>query len=116
MVAFKTHRDERIPLTVNINPPPAVQLVAGTWNVRTIVPHGSDEVGIAGAFQGAPVKFVKAKTVDAYAMADSEIVLEGYLEPYSENVWESDEAEKLGKQGLAKAPFFPEWVGYLGTS
>jgi 4-hydroxy-3-polyprenylbenzoate decarboxylase len=54
--------------------------------------------------------------VDAYAMADAEIVLEGYLEPYSENVWESDEAERLGKQGLAKAPFFPEWVGYLGTS
>ncbi len=114
MMAFKTHRDERIPLTVNINPPPAVQLVAGTWNVRTIVPHGSDEVGIAGAFQGSPVEMVKAKTVDAYAIANSEIVLEGYLEPYSENVWESEESENLGKQ--AETRFFPEWVGYMGRT
>jgi UbiD family decarboxylase len=116
MMAFKTHRDTRIPLTVNINPSPAVGIVAGTWNVRTIVPHGSDELGIAGAFQGAPVELTKATTVDAYAIANAEIVLEGYLEPYSENVWESDGAERLGKQGSPKAPFFPEWVGYLGTS
>ena len=54
MVAFKTHRDKRIPITVNINPSPAVGMVAGAWMVRTIVPHGSDELGIAGAFQGAP--------------------------------------------------------------
>jgi 4-hydroxy-3-polyprenylbenzoate decarboxylase len=116
MVAFKTHRDTRVPLTVNINPSPAVGIVAGTWNVRTIVPHGSDYLGIAGAFQGAPVELVKARTVDAYSIANAEIVLEGYLEPYSQNVWESDEAERLGKQGSPKAPFFPEWVGYLGTS
>jgi len=114
MVAFKTHRNERIPLTVNINPSPAVGMVAGAWMVRTVVPHGSDELGIAGAFQGAPVELVKAKTVDAYAIANAEIVLEGYLEPYSENVWESDEAEKLGKQ--AQARFFPEWIGYMGRS
>lgn len=114
MMAFKTHRDERIPLTVNINPPPAVQLVAGTWNVRTIIPHGTDELGIAGAFQGAPVELVKAKTVDAYAIANSEIVLEGYLEPYAENVWESDDAEEMGKQ--AETRFFPEWVGYMGRT
>jgi 2,5-furandicarboxylate decarboxylase 1 len=48
MMAFKTHRDERIPITVNMNPSPAVGIVAGTWNVRTIVPHGTDELGIAG--------------------------------------------------------------------
>ena len=115
MAAFKTHRNERIPITVNMNPAPAVQLVAGTWNVRTIVHHGMDELGIAGTFQGTPVEIVKAKTVDAYAIASSEIVLEGYLEPVGEEeVWESDEAEKLGRQGMA--PFFPEWVGYLGRS
>ena len=114
MTAFKTHRNERIPITVNINPNPAVQMVAGTWNVRTVVHPGMDELGIAGAFQGSPVDIVKCKTVDTYAIANSEIVLEGYLEPYSENVWESDEAEQLQKQ--VTAPFFPEWVGYLGRS
>ncbi|MEW6376118.1 MAG: UbiD family decarboxylase, partial [Thermodesulfobacteriota bacterium] len=116
MMAFKTHRDERIPITVNMNPSPAVGMVAGTWNVRTIVPHGSDELGIAGGFQGAPVKLVKARTVDAYAVADAEIVLEGYLEPTSQNVWESEEAEKLGVQRQGETNFFPEWVGYMGTT
>jgi 4-hydroxy-3-polyprenylbenzoate decarboxylase len=114
MMAFKTHRAQRIPITVNINPSPAVQIVAGTWNVRTIVPHGSDELGIAGAFQGTPVELVKSKTVDAYSIANAEIVLEGYLEPHSENVWESDASEKLGKQ--AQTRFFPEWVGYMGRT
>jgi 4-hydroxy-3-polyprenylbenzoate decarboxylase len=116
MMAFKTHRDKRIPITVNINPSPAVGIVAGTWNVRTIVPHGSDELGIAGGFQGAPVELVKARTVDAYAIANAEIVLEGYLEPTSENVWESTEAEKLGEARQGETNFFPEWVGYMGTT
>jgi len=110
--AFKIHRDERIPLTVNINPPPAVQMVAGTWNVRTVVHHGMDELAIAGAFQGSPVEIVKAKTIDTYAIAKSELVLEGYLEP--EKAWESEEGEKTKK--LEESPFFPEWVGYLGRS
>jgi len=114
MAAFKTHRDERIPITVNINPPLAVQMVAGAWNVRTIVSPGDDELGIAGAFQGTPVEIVKAKTVDTYAIANSEIVLEAYLAPHSENVWESDEAEQLKQQTVV--PFFPEWEGYLGRS
>jgi 4-hydroxy-3-polyprenylbenzoate decarboxylase len=114
MAAFKTHRDEKIPITVNINPPLAVQMVAGAWNVRTIVSPGDDELGIAGAFQGTPVEIVKAKTVDTYAIANSEIVLEGYLAPHSENVWESEEAERLKQQTVV--PFFPEWEGYLGRS
>jgi 4-hydroxy-3-polyprenylbenzoate decarboxylase len=114
IAAFKTHRDERIPITVNINPPLAVQMVAGTWNVRTIVSRGDDELGIAGAFQGTPVEIVKAQTVDTYAIANSEIVLEAYLAPHSENVWESDEAERLKEQTVV--PFFPEWEGYLGRS
>jgi 4-hydroxy-3-polyprenylbenzoate decarboxylase len=114
MAAFKTRRDEKIPITVNINPPLAVQMVAGAWNVRTIVSPGDDELGIAGAFQGAPVEIVKGKTVDTYAIANSEIVLEGFLAPHSENVWESDEAERLKQQTVV--PFFPEWEGYLGRS
>jgi 4-hydroxy-3-polyprenylbenzoate decarboxylase len=114
MAAFKTHRDERIPITVNINPPLAVQMVAGAWNVRTIVSPGDDELGVAGAFQGTPIEIVKAKTIDTYAIANSEIVLEAYLAPHSENVWESEEAERLKQQTVV--PFFPEWEGYLGRS
>ena len=110
--AFRTYRDKRIPLTVNINPPPAVQMVAGTWNVRTIVHNGMNELGIAGAFQGESIDLVKAKTTDTYAIANSEIVLEGYLEVEKE--WETEGAEKSLK--FEQDPFFPEWVGYLGRA
>lgn len=110
--AFRTFRKERIPLTININEPPAVQMVAGAWNVRTIVHKGMDELAIAGAFQESPVELVKAVSVPTYSMAQSEIVIEGYMEP--ETAWETDEAEKSGK--FETEPFFPEWVGYLGRS
>ena len=77
-----------------------------------MVPYGSDELGIAGGLQGSPVEICRAKTVDAYAIANSEWVIEGYLP--AELVWETDEAEKLGK--VRSAPFFPEWPGYLGSA
>lgn len=110
--AFRKFRDKNIPITVNINPPPAVQMVAGAWNVRTIVHCGMDELGIAGAFQGSPIDIVKAKTVDTYAIANSEIVLEGYLDVEKE--WETEGAEKSLE--FEQDPFFPEWVGYLGRA
>ncbi|MDD5242784.1 MAG: UbiD family decarboxylase [Syntrophorhabdaceae bacterium] len=108
----KYYKDEIVPVTVNINPPLSVQMVAGAWNVRTIVPRGSDELGIAGAFQGSPINIVKAKTQDTYACADSEIVIEGYYD--TSTVWETEEAEKAKVQ--REKPFFPEWEGYLGRS
>ena len=112
VIAYIDHARERIPMTINISTPPAVNIMAGGGNVHSIVPVGADKVGMAGALQGFPVDIVKAKTVDAYAIAESEWVIEGHLE--LERVWESDEAEKLGEGGIA--PFFPEWPGYLGRS
>lgn len=112
VIAYIAHRKERIPLTINICTPPAVNIVAGGGNVHTVVPFGGDKLGIAGRLQGFPVDIVKAKTVDAYAIAQAEWVIEGYLEP--ESAWESEEAEKIGKAG--EAPFFPEWPGYMGRS
>jgi len=110
--AFRTFRNERIPLTININPPPAVQMVAGTWNVRTIVHKGMSELGIAGGFQGSPVELAKAVSVPTYSIAQAEIVIEGYLEP--ETAWETEASEK--SKEFEKDPYFPEWVGYLGRS
>lgn len=112
VIAYIDHPHERIPMTINICTPPAVNMVAGGGNVHSIIPVGTDKVAIAGALQGFPVDIVKAKTVDAYAIAESEWVIEGHLEV--EKVWESDEAERIGEAGTA--PFFPEWPGYLGRS
>src|SRR5207237_7436862 len=70
---------ERVPLTVCFGVPPACTLLAGGGFDYVILPYGCDELGVAGAAQGFPVRVVKARTVDAMAIADSEIELEGYV-------------------------------------
>lgn len=104
--------DEKIPCTVNLSPPPLVEFNAmGPLN-PAVFPEG-DEVGTAGRMGGAPVEIVKAKTVDAYALAQSEWVIEGYIVP-SERVWETEEAEELGRQGVTM--LHPEWARYMGRA
>ncbi len=107
------HKGEKIPFTVNICPPPAVMMVAAAGFVHNLVPIGSDKVGMAGGLQGFPVEICKAKTVDAYTIANSEWVLEGYIDT-AQRVWETEAAEKKGK--LASEPLFPEYSGYLGKA
>ncbi|MDP2720029.1 MAG: UbiD family decarboxylase [Dehalococcoidia bacterium] len=111
--ALMEHRGEKVPATVNIGTPPAVMTIAGGTVMPLIIPKGTDKVGIAGGLQGFPVDIVKAKTVDAYSIAEAEWVIEGYFDT-SQRVWETDEAEKLDK--YAVAPFFPEWPGYMGRA
>lgn len=111
-ITHKEGRTEPVPITINIGTPPSVIMLAGTSTVHAIMPEGTDELGIAGAFQGFPVEICKAKTVDAHAIANSEWVIEGYVS--TEKVWESEEAEKLQKMRVA--PYFPEWSGYLGRA
>jgi len=103
---------QNLPLTINICPSPAVQGVSAGGLVPMVIPPGSDELGIAGALQGAPVEICKAKTVDAYAIANSEWVIEGYVDT-SQTVWESDEAES--KKDFS-TPFFPEYHGHEGRA
>jgi 4-hydroxy-3-polyprenylbenzoate decarboxylase len=103
---------QKIPVTINICPPPTVEFVGMCTFFPFVFPR-VDEVGVAGALQGAPVEIVKAKTVDAYAIANAEWVIEGNIVPY-ERVWETEEAERIGKQGVA--PFHPEWPRYLGRA
>jgi 4-hydroxy-3-polyprenylbenzoate decarboxylase len=107
------HKGERIPMTMNIGSPPAVMMVAATGFLHSLVPYGSDELAFAGGLQASPVEICKAKTVDTYAIANAEWVLEGYLET-GQQVWETDEAERLQKAGIA--PAFPEWHGHMGRA
>ena len=113
MIASKFYRKEPIPLTINMGVPPACTLMAGAGFVYTILPAGCDELGIAGAVQGFPVDIVKAKTIDAYSIAQAEYVIEGYLDT-TKKVWESELAERDQKQGVY--PFHPEWSGYMGKA
>lgn len=111
--SLKMHLGQKVPMTINIGTPPAVVVTAAGGAIHTIIPVGADELGIAGAFQGSPVEIVKAKTVDAYSIAQSEWVIEGYIDT-SQKVWETEEAEKVGRAGMAK--LFPEWPGYMGLA
>jgi gallate decarboxylase subunit C len=105
--------DLRIPVTINISPPPMVEYVGLGFLNAAIFPESSNEIGMAGALQGSPVKIVRAKTVDAWAVANAEYVIEGYIVP-NQRVWETEEAERLGQQGVA--PFHPEWARYMGAA
>ncbi len=105
--------DEPIPLTMCFGVPPACTLAAGGGFDYAILPKGCDEIGIAGAAQGSPIRIVKCQTIDAYTLADAEYVLEGYLHPRDKR-YETAEAEEKGVQG--KTFFHPEWAGYMGKA
>jgi len=112
-VATHWYRRGPIPVTINIGIPPACTMMAGSGFTYVILPRGCDELGVAGALQGYPVELVKARTQDAWAIANAEYVIEGYLDT-TEKVWESPLAEKDGAQGVH--PFHPEWSGYMGKA
>src|SRR5207245_2017493 len=108
------YRDaEPIPLTMCFGLPAACTLIAGGGFDYVVLPRGADELGAAGAVQGFPVRLVKARTVDAWAVADCEYVLEGHLYPRDKR-YETAEAEAADRQG--KFPFHPEWAGYMGKA
>ena len=113
VVSEAYRKNETVPFTFCFGVPPACTLVAGGAFGYAIMPHGCDEVGIAGAIQGSAIRLVKARTQDAMALADAEIVLEGYLDPRDKR-FETAEAEADQTQG--RHHFHPEWAGYMGKS
>ena len=104
---------EPVPITMCFGVPPSCTMMAGAGFDYAILPQGCDEVGIAGAIQGSPVRLVKARTVDAYALADCEVVLEGYVDPRDRR-YETKESEDADVQG--RYHFHPEWAGYMGKA
>ena len=108
----RKNKGGKLPLTINICPPPAVMAVAAGGGLGWAIPPGSDELGFAGGLQGSPVTICKAKTVDAYAIAEAEWVIEGYIDT-AQTIWESEEAEKHSDN---KRDLFPEWHGHEGRA
>ena len=113
VVSEAYRRNEKVPLTFCFGVPPACTLLAGAAFDYVILPYGCDELGVAGAAQGFPVRVVKARTVDAWAIADSEMVIEGYVDPRDRR-FETAESEADQTQG--KHHFHPEWAGYMGKA
>src|SRR5262249_21674521 len=100
-----------IPLCLGV-PPPSTLPAGGGFDCAGL-PMGCAEIGTAGAVQGAPIRLVKARTVTAMALADSELVLEGYVDPRDRR-FETKESEDAGVQG--RFHFHPEWAGYMGKA
>ncbi len=68
-------RGEPMPCAIVVGAPPAV---AFTGPQKLAV--GQDEMGVAGALAGAPIRVTRAKTVDLEVCADAEIVVEGLID------------------------------------
>ncbi|HSV83193.1 MAG TPA: UbiD family decarboxylase [Ramlibacter sp.] len=61
-----------------------------------------DEVSLMGAMRQQAVPMVKCKSIDAYAPADAEVVLEGYLDELGWREEEGPFGEFLGYVGMVK--------------
>ena len=69
-------RNERMEVVVALGGDPAI-----TYAATAPLPEDFDEMIFAGFLRKSPVEMVQCKTVDLQVPADSEIVLEGYVEP-----------------------------------
>lgn len=67
---------KRMPVAVAIGSDPAV-----IYSSTAPLPYGVDEMVFAGFLRKSPVEMVKCVTCDIEVPANSEIVLEGYVEP-----------------------------------
>ncbi len=68
-----------LPISVNIGLDPAVYM--GACFAAPTTPYGVDELEIAGALRGQGVELVKCLTIEEYAIANAEFVLECEMLP-----------------------------------
>jgi UbiD family decarboxylase len=107
---FRKAGRNQVPITVNIGASPAALLACSGSTQQTLTPMGYDELGFAGALQGEPVGVVAARTQPgAWAIAESELVLEGYID-----TTQLASEEDSGQDG-ARA-MMPEAGGYMGRA
>jgi len=94
-----------LPISVSIGVDPAI--VIATCFQAPATPRGYDELCVAGGVRGEAVEMVKCKTIDEYAIANAEFVIEGELLPGVRM------PEDLNT-GTGKA--MPEFTGYEGPT
>jgi len=95
-----------LPVSVSIGVDPAVSVTSCFEPPTT--PLGFNELSIAGALRGKPVKLVKCLTVHENAIANAEYVIEGEILPGSNTVVEDQNRHT----GYA----MPEFPGYNGSA
>ncbi|AKA68396.1 UbiD family decarboxylase [Clostridium scatologenes] len=94
-----------LPISISIGVDPAIE-IASCFEPPT-TPLGFNELSIAGAIRGLPVKLTKCLTINEKAIANAEYVIEGELLP---NVRvREDQNTNTGKA-------MPEFPGYTGPA
>jgi 4-hydroxy-3-polyprenylbenzoate decarboxylase len=94
----------RLPVSVNIGAPPAAVIASALSS--SVLPADVDKLHIAGAMAERPVSIANALTQPVAVLAESEIVLEGYLD------------NAVADESLSGPPdvSLPEFLGYDGTA
>jgi 4-hydroxy-3-polyprenylbenzoate decarboxylase len=75
---WKMHQalKKKMPVAIVVGCPPLV-----AFQGPQKLPHGTDEVAVAGGLAGGPIHVVRGRTVDLLIPAEAEIVIEGYADP-----------------------------------
>ncbi|MCX7678615.1 MAG: menaquinone biosynthesis decarboxylase [Spirochaetes bacterium] len=72
---------KRMEVAVALGGCPAV-----TYAATAPLPPDADEFLFAGFLEGRPIEVVKAKTVDLYVPAESDFIIEGYIDPNEKRI------------------------------
>ena len=85
-----------MPVSVALGCDPAI-----TYASTAPLPPGLDEMMLAGFLRKWPVKMVKCISNELYVPEDAEFVLEGYVDPEEDLVWEGPFGDHTGYYSLA---------------
>ncbi len=87
---------ERMPVSVALGGDPVY-----TYTATAPLPENIDEYILAGFLRKKKVKMVKCLTNDLYVPSDADIILEGYVDPSEDLVWEGPFGDHTGFYSLA---------------
>lgn len=105
MAERATELNMPLPISINIGIDPAIA-IASCFEPPT-TPAGFNELSIAGALRGYPIKMVSCITIDEQAIAHSEYVIEGEILP----------GITIAEDSVSHSGFaMPEFPGYLGEA